>query len=60
MIKIVLLSLQEKGSRRRISLKKKPKTKKTKKKTVVSLATFVALQVWYGIPNERVPKSPLK
>ena len=30
-----------------------------KKKTVVSLATFVALQVWYGIPNERVPKSPL-
>ena len=27
-----------------------------KKKTVVSLATFVALQVWYGIPNERVPK----
>ena len=26
-----------------------------KKKTVVSLATFVALQVWYGIPNERVP-----
>ena len=32
------------------------KTKK-KKKTVVSLATFVALQVWYGIPNERVPKS---
>ena len=33
--------------------------KKKKKKTVVSLATFVALQVWYGIPNERVPKSPL-
>ena len=33
--------------------------KKNKKKTVVSLATFVALQVWYGIPNERVPKSPL-
>ena len=29
--------------------------KKKKKKTVVSLATFVALQVWYGIPNERVP-----
>ena len=39
--------------------KKQNKTKK-KKKTVVSLATFVALQVWYGIPNERVPKSPLK
>ena len=54
MIKIVLLSLQEKGSRRRIDLKKKKKKKK-----VVSLATFVALQVWYGIPNERVPKSPL-
>ena len=35
------------------------KKKKKKKKTVVSLATFVALQVWYGIPNERVPKSPL-
>ena len=32
---------------------------KNKTKTVVSLATFVALQVWYGIPNERVPKSPL-
>ena len=29
--------------------------KKKQKKTVVSLATFVALQVWYGIPNERVP-----
>ena len=29
--------------------------KKTLKKTVVSLATFVALQGWYGIPNERVP-----
>ena len=30
--------------------------------TVLSkiVATFVALQVWYGIPNERVPKSPLK
>ena len=41
--------------------KKKQKQNKTKqqKKTVVSLATFVALQVWYGIPNERVPKSPL-
>ena len=38
---------------------KNKKTKKNKKKTVVSLATFVALQVWYGIPNERVPKSPL-
>ena len=35
------------------------KKKKKKKETVVSLATFVALQVWYGIPNERVPKSPL-
>ena len=35
------------------------KNKNTKKKPVVSLATFVALQVWYGIPNERVPKSPL-
>ena len=34
--------------------------KKNKTKTVVSLATFVALQVWYGITNERVPKSPLK
>ena len=34
--------------------------KKNKKKTVVSVATFVALQVWYGIPNERVLKSPLK
>ena len=33
--------------------------KKKQNKTVVSLATFVALQVWYGIPNERVPKSPL-
>ena len=31
-----------------------------KKKIVVSLATFVAIQVWCGIPNERVPKSPLK
>ena len=40
--------------------KKQNKTKqKTKKKTIVSLATFVALQVWYGIPNEWVPKSPL-
>ena len=29
------------------------------KKTVVFPATFVALQVCYGIPNERVPKSPL-
>ena len=29
--------------------------KNIKKKTVVSFATFVALQVWYGIPNERVP-----
>ena len=35
------------------------KKKKKQNKTVVSLATFVALQVWYGIPNERVPKSPL-
>ena len=40
------------------SFAKKKKT--NKKKTVVSLATFVALQVWYGIPNERVPKSPLQ
>ena len=40
-------------------LKKKNKRKKKKKK-VVSLASFVALQVWYGIPNERVPKSPLQ
>ena len=39
--------------------KTKTKTKQKQKKTVVSLATFVALQVWYGIPNERVPKSPL-
>ena len=31
-----------------------------KQKPVVPLATFVALQVWYGIPNERVPKSTLK
>ena len=36
------------------------KKQKQKQKKVVSLATFVALQVWYGIPNERVPKSPLK
>ena len=30
--------------------------------TVLSkiVGTFVTLQVWYGIPNERVPKSPLK
>ena len=35
-------------------------TLQKKTKTVVFLATFVALQVWYGIPNERVPKSPLK
>ena len=39
--------------------KNKNKNKNKNKKTVVSLATFVALQVWYGIPNERVPKSPL-
>ena len=38
------------------ALKKK---KQNKKKTVVSLAPGVALQGWYGIPNERVPKSPL-
>ena len=38
---------------------KKTKKQNKTKKTVVSLATFVALQVWYGIPNERVPKSPL-
>ena len=37
---------------------KKKKKKKKKKKTVVSLATFVALR--YGIPNEKVPKSPLQ
>ena len=30
-----------------------------KKRAVVFPATFVALQVCYGIPNERVPKSPL-
>ena len=33
---------------------------KQNQKTVVFPATFVALQVCYGIPNERVPKSPLK
>ena len=33
----------------------KKKKNKKQNKTVVSLATFVALQVWYGIPNERVP-----
>ena len=38
----------------------KKKTKKNKKGQQIYLATFVALQVWYGIPNERVPKSPLK
>ena len=27
------------------------KKTKTKNKTVVSLATWVAFQVWYGIPN---------
>ena len=36
------------------------KKQKQKQKKVVSLATFVALQVWYGIPNERIPKSPLQ
>ena len=36
-----------------------PEMLKPMGKTVVSLATFVALQVWYGIPHERVPKSPL-
>ena len=33
---------------------------KQNKKTVVFPATFVALQVCYGIPNEAAPKSPLK
>ena len=33
---------------------------KQNKKTVVFPATFVALQVCYGIPNEGAPKSPLK
>ena len=41
------------------SFEKKTKKQNKTKKTVVSLATFVALQVWYGIPNERVPKFPL-
>ena len=36
-----------------------PEMLKPMDKTVVSLATFVELQVWYGIPHERVPKSPL-
>ena len=35
----------------------KKKKKKKKEGQYIYLATFVALQVWYGIPNERVPKS---
>ena len=33
--------------------------KQNKKTVLVFPATFVALQVCYGIPNEEVPKSPL-
>ena len=33
--------------------------KQNKKTVLVFPATFVALQVRYGIPNEEVPKSPL-
>ena len=38
----------------------KKKEKKKEREQWIYLATFVALQVWYAIPNERVPKSPLK